>query len=239
MGRITFVPFNNEGEIVKRGVISISDKRADRATIIDKVAYTGRRDGIGKIVHVEVENADRSLHSAWDIRTGAVVQTDGPGSETFESAYVPADTGNQGELEMPTADEVAGAEVAATKPRGRPKKDGSPATPKAAKAPKEPKVKGPTKKGRVLEMMQTGNGVTVDEIVKDLNISPAAARALIGDCQRMGNVVVSRTKVDDVNRYTAVVSDAAVAKSTAQANDATPSEETPSETPDPAPEPAE
>jgi hypothetical protein len=232
MGRLTFVPYNNEGEIVKRGLISITDRFANRAAIIDKVAYCGRRDGIGKIVHVEVYNVDKTLHSAWDIRTGAVVQTDGLGCETFESAYVPADTGNQKGAEMATVDEVAGAEAAVAKKPGRPKKTDT--TAKESKEAKAPKAKapvrtGPTKKGTVLEMMQQTDtsgmviGTTVEEIQGKLAISTAAARALIGDCQRMKNVAVTRTRVDDTNRYTAIVSE--VVQSEANENDAGPAAE--------------
>lgn len=194
MARIVFTPFNQEGEPVKRGQTSMRAK-ATRSEVAEKVIYCATRDGIGRIVHVEVAEQNGSLHSAWDVRAGCIVQTDGPGSEDFETARIPAETGipawspNQETTDMANdSNNSAMKDGGAKGDAAAAKADKKPA--KAAAAPKAPK--GPTKKDRVMEMLKPG--ATLEKISKELGVSTAAARALIGDCQRVEGVYVNRDK---------------------------------------------
>jgi folate-dependent phosphoribosylglycinamide formyltransferase PurN len=54
----------------------------------------------------------------------------------------------------------------------------------AAQPSKKPAGKGPTKKQRVYDMCASESGATVKGIAEALDISPIAARSLIGDLRR-------------------------------------------------------
>lgn len=119
MPRLVFHPFNQEGELVKRGVTSMRAS-ATRDDVIEKVKYTVARPGIGLIVHVEVRAPDGSLSSSWDARYGGIVQQDGVGSEDWSTAFVRAVTN------VPKPQEVKMAEAAAKKPAEKPKTETPP-----------------------------------------------------------------------------------------------------------------
>jgi hypothetical protein len=209
MARIYFMPFNQEGEPVKRAASSMRDN-ASREAVAERVAACARKEGVGKIVHVEVRDAGDRLISAWDVRADCVVQTDGPGSENFERARIPAqtwpqDVANNSENDTMTEDAKKNPAVA----DGGAKADAAAAKAdkKAAKEAAPKADKGPSKKDIVLGMLKDRaaykNGVTLDDIQSKLNVTAAAARALIGDCQRIEGVTVKREKVEGVSRYTA------------------------------------
>lgn len=210
MGRIVFTPYNQEGESVKRGITSMSSN-ASREAIAEKIALISRKEDLGRIVHVEVHDKDGFFISAWDVRADAVVQTDGLGSEHFATAHIPAHTGiiaqkTENEF-MATNEGATGATTAAKNPAvadGGAKADAKAAKAAKVKAEPKPKVdKGPSKKDKVLALLKAKGGATLESIQKELSITPAAARALIGDCQRIAGVTVKREKVDGVSKYSA------------------------------------
>ena len=200
--------------------------KATREEVAARAAACTQREGVGRIVNVEVSHSDGSVHSEWDVRCGYMLQTDGPGSELpFEQASVPANVGdwigrslnNSEKTKMASVENVAGREAAAgtgTKANNATNDGGAKADAKADKeakakakaeaAAKAKAAKGPTKKETVLDLMKsTKGGVTLEDIQKKLTITAAAARALIGDCQRVEGVTVKREKVDGVSKYSA------------------------------------
>lgn len=205
MARFQLMPFNSEGELVKRAASSIKET-ASREEVAERVAQCAGREGVGRIVHVEVYDASKLLVSAWDVRADCVVQTDGVGSEHFKTARIPAKTWspeNQVTIhkENEMANETAEGIAAAAAAKGKAATAKAPKEPKAPKAPKEPK--GPNKKEQALELLKQKGGTTLEEIAKKVNVSTAAARALVGDCQRMQGVTIKRDKVDGVSKYSA------------------------------------
>lgn len=185
------VPFNQEGEAVKRGIVSVPATAA-RDKLLERVLYCAQRTGMGRIVHVEIQRQDGSLHAAWDVRRDSIVQTDGPGSEVYAEAVTYADTGPWPTIEQSSEGVTTMNDKTAT--AAAPAAD----KPKAAKAPAAPK--GPSKKDQVLAMLK-GGAVSLEAIEKKLGVTQAAARALIGDVQRMEGMKIEREKKDGTSFY--------------------------------------
>jgi biotin operon repressor len=137
-------PFNDAGEAVKRGVVTISaeSSQEDIAKRVDQVTMMA---GIGKIVHVEVKDEKGVNISAWDVRKETIVQTDGEGSTEFEYACFPRtskepimDDANTNETpaETPAVEMTAEEKIAADKAKREALKAEKLAEREAAKAGK-------------------------------------------------------------------------------------------------------
>lgn len=106
-------PFNDAGEMVKRGVVSIHGE-ASRQEIAARIDQQVMMAGIGKIVHVEVKSADGVIVQAWDVRKSTIVQTDGEGSVDFDMACFNR-TQMENAMTEPTTEMTAEEKIAANK----------------------------------------------------------------------------------------------------------------------------
>jgi len=165
VARISFKPFNQEGELVQRGVTSMRAP-ATREQVIEKVKYTVSRPGIGLIVHVEVINPDGSLASSWDARYGCIVQCDGAGSEDFATARVPAETNIPKPKETEMTDKNAAA--ADKTKEAKTKTEKAPETPRATRnGVTEPKHGGRMQQAwALLDTLDLSQNLTWDDVAE-------------------------------------------------------------------------
>lgn len=227
MSKLTIIPYNGEGEAVKRGVCTIPSE-ANIEEVVARISQAISREGVKDIVHVEVKHDCGELIYAFDVRPSEYVQTDGEGSQSFERARYPHKLNSrsntmdatentnteltaeekkaQKEAERAAKKAEKDAQKAAEKEKREAEKAAKKEAAEAAKAEARA-AKGPSKKQSVHDFISE-TPRTIEEIAEHVGVSTTAARSLINDVKR-GGVAVTTAKgegEDKATRYSAAPS---------------------------------